>query len=169
MEESSGGEGPLAPLSTQPTLRTGILRIEHAVVTKARAGVAWRIFTDCEYWGQISNRYRAIQWYGTPWTPGSRVRVQLLKPFKTSVDRVITACEPGQSVAWINHVLGYTMEQWVFFQPILGGGTRIFTWIEFTGPGHTLEGRSVQEIIEEYLEEWYEAFRLECDRAALSS
>jgi len=95
--------------------------------------------------------------------------VRLIHPLVATVDRVITACEPGQSIAWINHVIGYTMEQWLFFQPVVGGGARIFTWLEFVGPSEMIEGRSVQEVIEEYLQEWYESFQLECDRVALSS
>ncbi|HKW19222.1 MAG TPA: hypothetical protein VJO35_17070 [Terriglobales bacterium] len=169
MQESSGGEGPLTLPAAQPNSRNGITRIEHAVVTRARPGIAWRVLTDWECWSQISDRYRTIEWNGKPWSPGSRLRVALLRPLKATVDRVITACESGQSLAWINHVIGFTMEQWVFFQPIVGGGTRVFTWLEYTGPGQIIEGRSVQETIEEYLGEWYEAFRIECDQAASSS
>jgi hypothetical protein len=169
MEHSSGGEGPLVSLVAQPNARTAIIRIEHAVLTKARPEIVWRLFTDWEFWNRISDRYRAIEWFGAPWTPGSRLRVELFRPFKATVNRVITSCDTGQSLAWINHVMGYTMEQWVFFQPVTDGGARIFTWLEFTGPGQTIDGRSVQEIIQEYIEEWYEGFRLVCDRNALSS
>lgn len=169
MKESVSGEAPPASSGAHAGIRTSIVRIEHAVVTKARPGTAWQIFTNCEYWRRISDRYRGIEWYGTPWTPGSRVRVKLLHPVVATVDRVITACEPGQSIAWINHLIGYTMEQWLFFQPVAGGGARIFTWLEFVGPSDTIEGRPVQAVIEEYLQEWYECFRIECDRVALSS
>ena len=169
MEDSSEGESPLGPSSAQPSVRAGIIRIEHAVITKAQPRVSWQIFTDWKRWSRISNRYQEIQWYGRPWSPGSRMRVELLRPFEVTVDRVITACVPGKSLAWINHVIGYTMEQWVFFQPVAGGGTRIFTWLEFTGPQATIDGRSVQEFIEEYINEWYEAFRLECDRAVMDN
>jgi len=168
MEESSTGESPLASSPAQPNIRTRIVRIEHAVTTSACPELAWRVFTDWKHWPRISNRYHGIQWSGIPWSSGSRLRVHLLKPFKATVDRVITSCEPSQSLAWINHVKGYTMEQWLFFHP-LAEGTRVFTWLDFTGPSEVIEGRSVREIIGEYLQEWYEAFRLQCDRASASS
>ncbi|SRR5581483_8930 len=166
MEDSLTGEGRAAPYTAQNS-RNGIVRVEHVVWTKAIPEVAWEIFTDWENWHRISNRYGAIQWTGTPWATGSRIRVEIFRPFKATVDRVITVIEPGQCIAWINHVLGYTMEQWVVFQPVFDG-TRIATWLEFTGPGPTIEGRLVHEMIQEYLQEWYEAFRRECDLAAPS-
>src|SRR5581483_2871512 len=169
MKEPLNGKAPPASSEAHAAIRTSIVRIEHSVVTKARPGTAWQIFTNCECRSRISDRYQGIEWYGAPWAPGSRIRVRLLHPVVATVDRVITACEPGQSIAWINHVIGYTMEQWLFFQPVVGGGARIFTWLEFVGPSEMIEGRSVQEVIEEYLQEWYESFQLECDRVALSS
>jgi hypothetical protein len=160
------GDGAPAPSKAMLGLRSGLVRIEYAVSTKADSATAWHIFTDWQYWSRISNRYKEVRWHGRPWVPGSRLHVELRRPVEAVVDRVITVCQPAVHVAWINHVLGYTMEQWVFFQPAARGGTRVFTWLEFTGPGETFQGRSVQELIENYIEEWYEQFRLECDRAA---
>lgn len=165
MQDSSTGDGRLVPFSAQSSSRNEIVRIEHAVWTKATPHLAWQVFADWQNWHRISNRYHAIQWHGTPWTPGSRVRVDIFRPFKTTIDRVITLCEPHHCVAWINHVMGYTMEQWVVFQ-LSYDGTRVSTWLEFTGPGTSIQGRPVQEIIEEYLQEWFEGFREQCDLAA---
>jgi hypothetical protein len=163
MQDSSTGDRPSVSGGAQSRHR--LVRIEHTVTTKAKPELAWQIFVDWRYWSRISNRYEAIEWHGKPWIPGSRLRVELLRPIKAAVDRVITSREPGKSLGWINHVIGYTMEQWLFFEPLSTGGSKIFTWLEFTGPAKTIEGRSVRSIIEEYLQEWYEAFRRECDKA----
>ncbi|HEY7351345.1 MAG TPA: hypothetical protein VH596_01140 [Terriglobales bacterium] len=135
--------------------------------TRAACALAWQIFTDWRNWHRISNRYESIKWNGTPWVAGSRIQVQILRPVKAKVDRVITMCTPGHSIAWINHVLGYSMEQWLLFDPLLEGGSRISTWLEFTGPSVKIEGRTVREVIKEYLHEWYANFRDTCDLAAL--
>lgn len=168
MQDSSTGDRRIVSSAASSSGRTEILRIEHAVWTRAEPEIAWEMFTDWKNWHRISDRYQAIEWSGTPWSRSSRLRVELLHPFRTAVDRVITVSEPGECLAWINHVMGYTMEQWLVFQSI-ADGTRIATWLEFTGPEATIEGRSVRDIIQEYLSEWYESFRLECDRAAVAS
>ena len=57
------------------------------------------------------------------------------------------------------------MEQWVLFDPFPGGGTRVSTWLEFTGPELMIDGLSMQETLESYLSQWYESYRTACDRA----
>lgn len=146
-------------------MRPGIVRLEHSVFTVADRLLAWNIFADWKNWHRISNRYQSIQWYGAPWHHGSRLHVEILRPLRAKVDRVIMGCIPAQCVTWINHVLGYTMEQWVQFDAISGGGTKIFTWVEFTGPSALVQGRAVREVMREYLEDWYGCFRDQCDEA----
>ena len=68
--------------------------------------------------------------------------------------------------AWINHVLGYTMEQWVLFDPHAGGGTRISTWVEFTGAALMVDGHDIEAIVRRFVETWYTNFAAECDRMA---
>jgi|SRR5579884_3090293 len=149
-------------------MRPGIVRLEHAVFTTADNFVAWNVFADWKKWHRISDRYQSIEWRGVPWSAGSRLQVELLRPFRARVDRVIMGCIPAQFVTWINHVLGYTMEQWVQFESVAGGGTRVSTWVEFTGPSASIHGRAVKEIIEDYLKDWYGSFREQCDRAAVA-
>jgi hypothetical protein len=61
------------------------------------------------------------------------------------------------------------MEQWVLFDPHPGGGTRISTWIEFTGAVFDVEGVDVQQVVRDFVEKWSSNFCAECDRLAKSA
>jgi hypothetical protein len=107
---------------------------------------------------------RAIR---TDYTDEWEMKKDELQPFpmqamRATQDRVITICTPPRCVAWINHVLGYTMEQWVLFDPDAGGGTRVSTWIEFTGAD--FDGSEVEKLVTKFAAEWFGKFRAECDR-----
>jgi hypothetical protein len=65
----------------------------------------------------------------------------------------------------VDHVLGYTMEQCVL-DLYLGGGTRVSTWIEGTGPALSVGGHDLRELLEDYVKEWFDNFCVECDRIA---
>ena len=141
-----------------------IARVEYVVFTEADCALAWRTFSDLKLWPTFSDLYDSLRWQGSPWTPGSRLRLEIGKPFHTVVDRVITVCMPPRHVGWISHVRGYTMEQWVSFDPYSGGGTRVSTWIEITGAGLLVEeGRDVK-IVKTLLASWFDKFVAECDR-----
>lgn len=149
-----------------PESNNHIARVEFAVFTKADCSVAWRIFSDLGLWPRFADHYGSIRWHGAPWTPGSRLHIEVRKPIDTTVDRVITVCMPPHHVAWINHVRGYTMEQWVSFDPYHGGGTRVSTWIEVMGAELSLQGGKDVKLIKTILAGWFENFVAECDRAA---
>src|SRR2546426_8300400 len=104
MRDSSRSGRDLSPSRFQPVPRPGIVRIELAVFTKADCELAWGIFSDWKRWQRVSDRYHSREWHGPPWTPGSRLQVELLRPIHARVDRVITVCTPPRCDAWINHV-----------------------------------------------------------------
>lgn len=79
---------------------------------------------------------------------------------------MITVGTPPRCVAWINHVFGYTLEQWVLFDPHPGGGTRVSTSIEIVGKALSVEGQDVREVIQDFVVCWYTKFAEECDREA---
>jgi hypothetical protein len=79
---------------------------------------------------------------------------------------VITVCSPPEFVAWIDHALGNSMEQWVTFHDLGDGGTRIHTWAEIAGPTRHVDGLDVHEVVRAFIQQWYEAFRMECDQVA---
>jgi len=157
--------GPARTLfSSHPKLE--IARIEHVVFTKADCVLAWRVFSDCDRWPRFSDSYGKIEWQGVPWALGSRLQIELVRPVQAIQRRVITVCTPPRCVAWINHVMGVTMEQWVLFDPYPGGGTRISTWIEFTGNAAGVNVLELRAIIATFLENWFNNFLTECDRVA---
>ena len=155
----------LMPLPS-PDYEAHIARIEYAVFTNADCALAWRIFTNLNLWPRFSDHYGSIRWQGAPWMPGSRLHIDIREPINATVDRVITVCMPPHHVAWINHVRGYTMEQWVSFDPYAGGGTKVSTWIEITGAELSMEGGKTIKMVKTILAGWFENFAAECDCAA---
>jgi len=144
-------------------------RFEYSVTTKAPPQLAWQVFSDWTLWPQFSELYRDIRWTkGEPWQEGSRLSIKTATPIGVTLDHVITLCEPGEKVAWIDHAVGTTMEQWVFFEPV-SGGTRVRTWAEFTGLIPLVVGRKMKDVLLEFTRTWYTRYAAECDRVAAAS
>jgi hypothetical protein len=142
-------------------------RVEFSVETKASRELAWKTFSNWHMWPLFSDFYENIRWsQGQPWKPGSRLEIKLVRPVPMVVDHVILACSPSEHVAWIDHALGTTMEQWVVFDALRGGGTRVRTWAEFTGIMPVLAGRPVKDCIRDFITGWYAKFADACDRQA---
>jgi hypothetical protein len=144
-----------------------IVRIESIVLTRANCTLAWKIFSNWNLWPKFSKVYgKRIEWHGAPWESGSRMIIDIIRPVSAKVDRVITVCTPPHCVAWISHVQGYTMEQWVVFDPYTGGGAKVTTWIELTGPALCGEKHDMKALMQSFIDEWFHNFSAECDRAA---
>lgn len=142
-------------------------RFEYSVTTKATPELAWKVFSNWELWPKFSEWYKEIRWTtGEPWQPGSRLSITAGRPISVTLDHVITVCVPGEKVAWIDHALGTTVEQWVFFQSTADGRTRVHTWAEFTGMAPLVAGRLIRDVLFEFTRTWYDRFALECDRLA---
>jgi hypothetical protein len=139
-------------------------------MTKATPELAWKIFSNWKLWPQFSELYHEIRWtMGEPWQEGSRLSITAAKPLGVTLDHVITLCVPAEKVAWIDHAVGTTMEQWVFFDSQRDGGTRIRTWAEFTGMMPLIAGRRIKDVLLEFTQTWYDRYAKECDRAAETS
>ncbi len=83
---------------------TQFFRVEYKVVTRADRELAWEIFSDWSRWHRFSDIYGEIRWTaGKPWTPGSHLQIELVRPVKAILDHVITVCSPTNFVAWIDH------------------------------------------------------------------
>ena len=162
---SGPNQGPTTPLC-DGKIQPEIARIDVKVFTKADCNLAWKVFSDWEHWNRFTSAYGRMQWIGEPWETGSRLLIELLYPIPATQNRVITISTPPRCIAWINHVLGYTFEQWVIFDPHPGGGTVVSTWLEFTGKTLTYNGQDVREIIRKFAERWYENFAAACDQEA---
>ncbi len=142
-------------------------RFEYSIVTIAAPDVAWNVFSNLELWPQFSDLYEEIRWTaGKPWQEGSRLSIKARMPIAVTLDHVILSCVPGKEVAWIDHAVGTTMEQWVYFDLQRGGGTRVHTWAEFTGLMPLVAGRQIREVLLEFTQTWYNRYARECNRVA---
>ena len=140
-------------------------RVEYSVYTKASPELAWKTFSNWHVWPMFSDVYEDIRWVqGQPWKPGSRLEIKLVRPVRMTVDHVIIACSPAEHIAWIDHAMGNSMEQWVVFDALSAGGTRVRTWAEFTGMTPVLAGRPLRDCIRDFITGWYEKFAKACDR-----
>ena len=136
-------------------------------ITKASPELAWQVFSDWTQWPHFSEFYEDIRWTkGEPWAEGSRLCIRGRPPFEVTLDHVIICCVPAEKVAWIDHALGTSLEQWVYFEPQPGGDTLVRTWAEFTGVMPRIAGYSIKEVLTEFTDKWYSRYAAACNRAA---
>jgi Polyketide cyclase / dehydrase and lipid transport len=142
-----------------------IRSFSYQVITRATPKLAWEVFSNWRRWQTFSSAYGSLEWVqGEPWAVGSRLRIEILRPIYADVDHVITACEPGRSVAWIDNVLGAVLEQWVAFEELPSGGTSVTVSVNIAGGDLVKVGdQDPEKLVREFTEEWYENFRVVCD------
>jgi hypothetical protein len=147
-----------------------MFRFQYSVITKAEPGLCWDVFSDCSRWNTFANIYGAIEWTeGTPWQPGSRLEIEIRRPFETRIEHVITSCTPAKRVGWIDHAMGAAMAQWVTFESLIKGGTRVNTWGDLVHSGRQIAGRPAEELITSFTKVWYENFRVTCNQIAVGA
>lgn len=147
-----------------------MFRFQYSVFTKAEPGLCWDIFSDSSRWNSFADIYGAIEWTeGGAWNPGSRLEIEILRPFQTRIEHVITSCVPGKRVGWIDHAMSAALAQWVTFDSLPKGGTRITTWGDLVHSGRPIAGRSAEELITGFTKVWYENFRTICDQIAVGA
>jgi hypothetical protein len=141
--------------------------LDYCIVTKASPDLAWRIFTDCDRWSKFSDLYGSLRWIeGKPWQPGSCLLIEVVRPVRAQIEHRITTSVPARRLSWIDHGLGTTIEQWVHFEALPQGGTRVHTWAEFAGIARLIAGRPLRQVLLDFTTNWYENYRTECDQAA---
>ncbi len=147
-----------------------MFRFQYSVITKAEPGLCWDLFSDCSRWNAFADIYGSIDWIeGAAWEPGSRLEIEILRPFHTKIEHVITSCIPGKRVGWIDHAMGAALAQWVMFESMPNGGARVTTWGDLVHSGRPIAGRSAEELITGFTKVWYENFRAICDRIAVGA
>lgn len=139
----------------------------YVVRTQATSEVAWSVFSNWNLWRHFASIYGEIDWVeGKPWEVGSRMRIEVLRPGKAVVERLIICCEPPRELGWIDRALGMTLDQWVEFHAHPLGGTSIRTWGDLAPSGFRLGGRTAEQLFAEFTETWFENFRAACDELA---
>ena len=94
------------------------------------------------------------------------MKIDIVQPVATTIDHVITICTPPQQIAWIDHALGNTMEQWVTFEAQPDGRTRVHTWAEITGSNPLFAANKYSDFVRAFMREWYDSFCSACDQLA---
>jgi hypothetical protein len=139
--------------------------VSYAVETQANGELAWEVFADWKRWPEYSDWIGEIRWTaGEPWQQGSRMEINIVKPVHAHASRVLQVCVPGKRVAWIDHLMGTTFEQWTYFEPLPNYRTRVHMWAEFTGILTVVAGQPLKRVVQEFLQTWYDNYAAECDR-----
>lgn len=92
------------------------------------------------------------------------MEIEILRPVEMVINHTIILCNPGRMIGWIDRALGITISQWVSFEELPDGGTKVHTQGEIFSHGLKIAGKSVDKLVEAFTETWYENFRGACDR-----
>jgi hypothetical protein len=138
------------------------------VVVQASPKLAWEIFSNWRRWHTFSNIYGRLEWTaGEPWSVGSRLSIEVVRPLHVTIEHVITHCDPAEKVGWIDHALGVAIDQWVTFERKNGSGTLVRVAGEVVGSQLVLgNGVSLESFIGDFTKGWYDAFRDVCNQLA---
>jgi len=137
---------------------------EYVVTTKASPALAWKVYSDWKMWPKFANVYGEVEWSeGRPWEVGSRLDIEVLQPVRTVIDHLIILCDPRRELGWIDRAMGVTLGQWVEFEALPGGGTRVTTWGDVAPGDAVINGRTVAQLVDSFTRTWYENFRATCD------
>lgn len=139
----------------------------YTVRTHASPALAWDVYSNWSLWHKFASVYGEMNWSeGKPWQVGSRMQIGIVRPFETVIDRLIICCEPARELGWIARCLRMTMNQWVEFEALSSGGTRVHTWGELSSSDLKAGGCTAAELYAVFTETWYENYRLACDELA---
>jgi len=140
-------------------------RVLHTAMTRADPALAWKIFVDSLRWNEFTDLYGRLTWIeGKPWAVGSRLRMELLRPARIIINRLITLSRPGEQIAWIDHSRRSTVEQWVTFAVESDGRTAVHILSQVVGAQPKVAGQSFTEFLKANVSRWFDAFCVECDR-----
>jgi hypothetical protein len=122
-------------------------RVEYSVTVPVPVDAAFRAYQDLE---RLLHRgiYDEALWVeGEPWQVGSRLRYVILKPVRATASAVVTSISPARAISLLNHALGVTAEQHVYFDPDLKGGTRVRMTMDLIGKSTELSEATLREAV----------------------
>ncbi len=138
---------------------------EFEVGARCPRELAFAIYTDIERWRNRSV-FGDIRWVkGGPWEEGSRLSVEMRVPFSSRVDQVVQHCSPNESVSYLSHVLGMTIETRVTFLTVAAGETMIRVRMQIVGKLSRALGFAIEPVILKTTRRSFEDLSRECEAA----
>jgi hypothetical protein len=132
------------------------------VVIRAPIEKVFSVYTDNDRW-QNRNIFGEIRWVqGEPWTAGSRMRIEVVRPIRAVVDQVLTQFESNRRVAYISHVYGITCQTQVSFVPG-PAGTAVNVSMQLVGVLSKALGFAVEPAIEKSTRNFFDELRRVCE------
>jgi hypothetical protein len=139
------------------------------VVLDAPLRTVFSIYVDVDRW-RNRNVFGEIQWvHGTPWTEGSRLRIETRIAVRSTVDQVVQHFTPNESVSYLSHVFGITCEMRVTFTPLAFDRTAIDVVINLVGTTSRSLGFAWAPAITKATKGFFEELSRECEAAALAA
>lgn len=139
------------------------------VVLDAPLQTVFSIYVDVDRW-RNRNVFGEIQWVqGTPWTEGSRLRIETRNPIRSTVEQVVQHFALNESVSYLSHVFGITCETRVTFTPVAFDRTAINVVMTLVGTASRSLGFAVAPAITKATKGFFEELRKECEAAALAA
>jgi hypothetical protein len=120
-------------------------RVEYSVTVPVPADTAFNAFQNLDRLLHRGIYDEAVWVEGIPWQVGSRVRYVIVRPVRVTVSAVVSSIDPPRAIALLNHGLGVTADQHVFFGPDTKHGTRVHMSMELVGKSFELSERALDE------------------------
>src|SRR5579859_387171 len=123
-------------------------RVEYSVVVPVPMDDAFVAFLNHD---RLLHRgiYKEASWIeGAPWQVGSRARYVVIKPVSAIISAVVSSITQPRSIHVLNHGLGVTAEQNVYFAPAPNGGTQVRMTVDFVGKSSELTPDQILSAIE---------------------
>ena len=146
-----------------------LARVEYSVTVPVTVGAAFQAFQDLE---RLLHRgiYDEALWIeGTPWQVGSRLRYVVVRPVRATLSAVVTSVNPPHAISMLNHGLGITGEENVYFDPDLHGGTRVSMTVDFIGKSSELSESAIHEAATFIVKDALDTMAVLCRRRASRS
>jgi hypothetical protein len=144
-------------------------RIEYSVTVPVPVDAAFSAFQDLE---RLLHRgmYDEASWVeGEPWQVGSRLRYVIVQPIQATVSAVVSSIHPPRAVSFLNHGIGVTAEQHVYFGSDSKGGTRIRVTMDLVGKSFELSDSALREAASFILKDALDSVVTLCERRSSSA
>jgi hypothetical protein len=133
------------------------------VVVDCPLEIVFDVYADIERW-RHRNLFGDIKWVqGNPWEEGSRLRIETLAPIRTTVDQVVQHFSPKESVSYLSHVLGITIETRIHFTDIPPQQTAIRVGMQLVGTLSRSLGFAIEPAIARSTRGFFEELSKECE------